>query len=34
MVFTNPPLNITEAQLQDGFDIIDRGLEIVDRAVE
>jgi taurine---2-oxoglutarate transaminase len=31
--FTNPPLPITEAQLRDGFGIIDRGLEITDRAV-
>jgi taurine--2-oxoglutarate transaminase len=34
MVFTNPPLNITEAQLHEGFDIIDRGLELLDRVVE
>ncbi|MFN8060421.1 MAG: aminotransferase class III-fold pyridoxal phosphate-dependent enzyme [Vicinamibacterales bacterium] len=33
MVFTNPPLCITEAQLHEGFDIIDRGLEIADAAV-
>jgi taurine--2-oxoglutarate transaminase len=32
--FTNPPLIITEAQLQEGLDIIDRGLEITDRAVK
>jgi len=31
--FTNPPLCITEAQLREAFDIIDRGLEITDRAV-
>jgi taurine--2-oxoglutarate transaminase len=31
--FTNPPLCITEAELRDAFGIIDRGLEIVDRAV-
>jgi taurine---2-oxoglutarate transaminase len=30
----NPPLCITEAQLKDGFEIIDRGLEITDAAVE
>jgi taurine---2-oxoglutarate transaminase len=32
--FTNPPLVITEAQLHDGLDIVDRGLEITDRAVK
>ena len=32
--FTNPPLCITEAQLRDAFAIIDRGLEITDRAVK
>jgi taurine--2-oxoglutarate transaminase len=31
--FTNPPLCITEAQLQEGLDVIDKGLEITDRAV-
>jgi len=31
--FTNPPLCITEAELRDGFAIIDRGLAITDRAV-
>jgi taurine---2-oxoglutarate transaminase len=31
--FTNPPLIITEQQLDDGLRIIDRGLEITDRAV-
>jgi taurine--2-oxoglutarate transaminase len=31
--FTNPPLCITEAELRDGFAIIDRGLELTDRAV-
>jgi taurine--2-oxoglutarate transaminase len=31
--FTNPPLCITEKELGDGFRIIDRGLEITDRAV-
>jgi taurine---2-oxoglutarate transaminase len=32
--FTNPPLSITEEQLREGFAIIDRGLEISDRAVQ
>jgi len=31
--FTNPPLSITEAQLRDGFDIIERALALTDRAV-
>jgi taurine--2-oxoglutarate transaminase len=31
--FTNPPLIITEAQLRDGFAIIDRALAIADEAV-
>jgi taurine--2-oxoglutarate transaminase len=31
--FTNPPLVIDEAQLEEGLAIIDRGLEITDRAV-
>jgi taurine--2-oxoglutarate transaminase len=31
--FTNPPLCITEAELREGFAIIDRGLEITDKAV-
>jgi len=31
--FTNPPLCITEEQLQEGFTIIDRALEIADRVV-
>jgi taurine--2-oxoglutarate transaminase len=30
--FTNPPLCITEAELREAFDIIDKGLEITDRA--
>lgn len=30
----NPPLCITEEQLYEGFEIIDRGLEITDRAFE
>ena len=33
MVFTCPPLSITEAQLHDGFDIIDRALHLTDQAV-
>ena len=32
--FTNPPLTITEAQLQEGLDVIDEGLAITDRAVK
>src|SRR4030095_15723238 len=32
--FTNPPLCITEAEMGEAFDIIDRGLEITDRAVQ
>jgi taurine--2-oxoglutarate transaminase len=31
--FTNPPLCITEPQLREAFGIIDKGLEITDRAV-
>ena len=31
--FTNPPLVITEEQLREAFGIIDRGLEITDKAV-
>jgi taurine---2-oxoglutarate transaminase len=31
--FTNPPLCITEDELREGFGIIDKGLEITDRAV-
>jgi taurine---2-oxoglutarate transaminase len=31
--FTNPPLCITEAELREAFAIIDRGLDIADRAV-
>ncbi len=30
----NPPLCITEEQLREGFDIIDRGLDITDEAFE
>jgi taurine---2-oxoglutarate transaminase len=32
--FTNPPLSITEAELAEGFDIIDRALKVTDRAVQ
>jgi taurine--2-oxoglutarate transaminase len=32
--FTNPPLSITEAELREAFAIVDRGLEITDRAVQ
>jgi taurine--2-oxoglutarate transaminase len=31
--FTNPPLSITEAELREGFAIIDRALAITDKAV-
>ena len=31
--FTNPPLPITEAELREGFAVIDRALDITDRAV-
>jgi len=31
--FTNPPLCITEEELREAFAIIDKGLEITDRAV-
>jgi taurine--2-oxoglutarate transaminase len=32
--FTNPPLCITEAELREGIAIIDRALDITDRAVQ
>jgi taurine--2-oxoglutarate transaminase len=32
--FTNPPLTISEAELREAFGIIDRGLAIMDKAVE
>jgi taurine--2-oxoglutarate transaminase len=32
-IMTNPPLCITEAQLDEGFEILDSALEIGDRAV-
>jgi taurine--2-oxoglutarate transaminase len=31
--FTNPPLTITEEQLREGFEIIDRALSVADCAV-
>jgi taurine---2-oxoglutarate transaminase len=33
MIHTNPPLCITESQLAEGFEIIDRALDIADQAV-
>ncbi len=33
-IHTNPPLCITEEQLAEGFDIIDRALDIADEAVK
>ena len=33
-LMTNPPLPITEEQMTEGFEIIDRALEIADAAVE
>ena len=33
-VFTVPPLVITEAQLQEGFAIIDEALKLADAAYE
>ena len=33
-VMCNPPLSINETQLAEAFDIIDRGLSIVDEIVE
>ena len=32
-ILTNPPLSITDAQLAEGFEIIDRALDIADQAV-
>ena len=32
-IHTNPPLCITDEQLGEGFEIIDRALEIADQAV-
>ncbi len=34
IIHTNPPLIVNEAQLAEGFEILDRALEISDRAVE
>src|SRR5687768_2050078 len=31
--FTNPPLTITDAEMDEGFDVIDRGLTEADKAV-
>jgi taurine--2-oxoglutarate transaminase len=33
-IMCNPPLTITEEQLAEGFDIIDRGLSLVDEHFE
>jgi taurine--2-oxoglutarate transaminase len=33
-IHTNPPLTITEEQLEEGFAIIDGALEIADQAVK
>jgi taurine--2-oxoglutarate transaminase len=33
MIHTNPPLCITAEQLAEGFEIIDRALDIADQAV-
>ena len=32
--FTNPPLTITESQLDEGLSVIDKALDITDRAVK
>jgi taurine--2-oxoglutarate transaminase len=32
-VMTNPPLSITEAQLAEGFEVLDQALDITDKAV-
>ena len=32
-IMTNPPLCITEAELAEGFEILDSALEIGDRAI-
>lgn len=31
--FTNPPLTITEPELQEALDVVDRGLALMDRAI-
>jgi taurine--2-oxoglutarate transaminase len=33
VIHTNPPLSITEEQLEEGFEIIDEALAIADEAV-
>ena len=33
IIHTNPPLSITDEQLAEGFDVIDRALDISDQAV-
>ena len=33
-IHTNPPLCITDEQLAEGFEIIDRALDIADQAVQ
>jgi taurine--2-oxoglutarate transaminase len=33
-VMTNPPLCITEEQLGEAFDVVDKSLEIADQAME
>jgi 4-aminobutyrate aminotransferase-like enzyme len=33
MVMTNPPLSITEEELDEGFAIIDEALKVTDQAV-
>ena len=33
MIHTNPPLTITEDEMEEGFDIIDGALELADAAV-
>jgi taurine---2-oxoglutarate transaminase len=33
MIHTNPPLSITESQLNEGFEVIDAALDIADQAV-
>jgi hypothetical protein len=34
ILMTNPPLIVSEAQLDEGFAILDRALDIADAAVE
>jgi len=33
MLHLNPPLCITEEQIMEGIEIVDKGLEIVDEAI-